>query len=55
MKTYTKTKSNSFQHVTIEDESGLETFAVRKNLFFAQLASHLRQISTTVTPVKAIV
>lgn len=52
MKTYTKTKTSSYQNVVIEDESGLETFSVKKNLFFAQLASHLRQISATVIPAK---
>ena len=53
MKTHTKTKASSYQNIVIEDESGTDTLRVRKDLFFATLASHLRQISATAVPVKA--
>lgn len=54
MKTHTKKQTYSYKNVTIEDENGTDTFRIRKSVFLAQLASHLRHISTTVVPVKVL-
>ena len=53
MKNQLKTKMESFKNVIIQDESGLDTFKVRKETFLALLASRLREIAAERTMIKA--
>ena len=46
--------TDAYVNVMIEDESGFDTFKIKKALYFATLAEHLRQISARLAPIKIV-
>ena len=53
MKTFSKIKGIFYSTVVIQDESGIDTIQVRKDLMLASFASHLRLIEAGKTVAKA--
>jgi hypothetical protein len=53
MKTFSKIKGIFYDTMVIQDESGLDTIAVRKERVLTSFASYLRQIEAGKTPAKA--
>ena len=52
MKTHSKTKTNSYKYVLIQDEGGLDIIRVAKQLLQSLSATHLVQMASCRTPVK---